>query len=531
MTALPRLDPKERPLPIALSAPRIPTIAAAIVAIVTATLLGIWIFQPSLKEFSGATMKINTTLAMLFASSALALVSHRDSPRHVRVGRLLAVGAIIIGALTLFQYVTEVELGIDELLVTDFLSEESRRHPGRMSPISATCFCLLGLALLLIDTGPTWLPVYPTSALVLPLMLVSLVAVAGYIYGVRDFYQLGPYIRIAQATALCFLTLGLGTLMARPERGALRYVANARLSGLASQRLLAAVIVLPLAFGWICVLGEKADLFSMELGTALFAVVLVVVLGTVVWIDARAIDLVDREREKSQEHLAKALRLRDEFLGIASHELKTPLTALLMQIQGVQRIMRADPAAERYEPRLERASAAGFRLEKLINELLDVSRIAEGRLRLEPENFDLGQLVDEVVGRFEEVANPADSLHIALDPGIHGRWDRLRIDQVLTNLLSNAIKYGAGKPIEVATRREANFAVITVRDHGIGIPKDQQQRIFGRFERSEQARSYGGFGLGLWIAREIVLSSGGTIDVESTVGEGACFKVRLPLER
>ena len=500
-------------------------------ASVTATFLGIWIFQPSLKEFSGATMKINTTLAMLFASSAVALVSHRDAPRHVRIGQWLAVGALGIGALTFFQYVAEIDLGIDELLVTDFLSEESRRHPGRMSPISATCFCLLGLALVLIDTRPAWLPVYPTSALVLPLMLVSLVAVAGYIYGVRNFYQLGPYIRIAQATALCFLALGFGTLMARPERGALRYVANARLSGLASRRLLAAVIVLPLAFGWICVLGEKSGLFSMELGTALFAVILVVVLGTVVWIDARAIDLVDREREETQEHLAKALRLRDEFLGIASHELKTPLTALLMQIQGVQRLMRSDPAAARYEPRLERASAAGFRLERLINELLDVSRIAEGRLRLEPEQFDLGHLVEEVAGRFGEIAGQAENIRIEVEPGILGRWDRLRIDQVVTNLLSNAIKYGAQRPIEIGTHRDANDAVITVRDHGIGIAKDQQERIFGRFERSEQARSYGGFGLGLWIAREIVGSSGGTIGVESTEGNGACFTVRLPMER
>src|SRR5699024_9832044 len=110
--------------------------------------------------------------------------------------------------------------------------------------------------------------------------------------------------------------------------------------------------------------------------------------------------------EESQAHLAKALRLRDEFLGIASHELKTPLTALLMQIQGAQRLMRTDPAAARYEARLERARAAGFRLERLINELLDVSRIGEGRLRLEPEPeaFDLGHLVEEVAGRFAEVA-------------------------------------------------------------------------------------------------------------------------------
>jgi signal transduction histidine kinase len=531
MTAFPRREPNERISLPSIPVPRFSTIAAVIVGSVTAILLGIWIFQPSLKDFSGATMKVNTTLAMLFASSALALVSHRDAPRHVRMGQWLAAGTLAIGALTLFQYVAEIDLGIDELFVSDFLSEESRRHPGRMSPISATCFCLLGLGLVLIDARPAWLPVYPTSALLLPMMLVSLVAVAGYIYGVRDFYQLGPHIRIALATSLCLLALGLGTLMARSERGALRYVANARLSGLASRRLLAAVIVLPLAFGWVCVWGQKAGLFGAELGTAIFAVSLVLVLAMVVWSDARAIDAVDRDREKSQEHLAKALRHRDAFLGIASHELKTPLTALLMQIQGVQRVMRADPAVERYESRLQRAAVAGFRLENLIKVLLDVSRIAEGRLRLEPERFALGPLVEEVAARFGEIASSADTIDLDLDQGIQGRWDRLRIDQVLTNLLSNALKYGDGKPIEITTRRDGNTAVIAIKDHGIGIPKDHQQRVFGRFERSEQARAYGGFGLGLFIAREIVVSSGGTIDVESSPGEGACFTVRLPLEQ
>jgi signal transduction histidine kinase len=113
---------------------------------------------------------------------------------------------------------------------------------------------------------------------------------------------------------------------------------------------------------------------------------------------------------------------------------------------------------------------------------------------------------------------------------IHGSWDRSRIDQVVTNLLSNALKYGAGHPIEVIAGKQDGAAVIAVRDHGLGIAKDQQRRIFGRFERSVEPRSYGGFGLGLWIAHEIVMQSGGTIDVESSEGNGACFTVRLPAE-
>jgi signal transduction histidine kinase len=522
----------ERPTAGGAPAPLLaPTIAAVIVGAVTASLFAIWFLNPAAKEFSGSTMKANTALAMMLAAGAVGLANQRDSPRAVHWGRWLALGTMLIGGATMLEYLGDWHFGIDEWLVGDFLNEESRRYQGRMSPITAGCFCVLALSIWSVEARAERWPVHPTSALAMPLLLVALVVLSGYIYGVRDFYQLGPYIRISWVSAGCFLLLGLGCLMARPERGPLRYVANARLSGIASRRLLPAVIVLPLAFGWLCVWGQKTGFFGVEVATALFAVSLVVVLGTVVWIDARAVDAADREREKWQEHLAKALRLREEFLGIASHELKTPLTALLMQVQGVERAMSFDPTLERYYARLKRAAAAGLRLEKLINELLDVSRIAEGRLRLEPERFELAALIEEVVGRFGELSNPAEpKITVDLERGIHGRWDRLRLDQVLTNLLSNALKYGSDNPIEVTARRDANFAVIAVRDQGIGIPKEEQQRIFGRFERSVQARAYGGFGLGLWIAREIVVLSGGTISVESDEGAGACFSVRLPAD-
>jgi len=630
----------------------VPTVAAGAVGIVTAVLLAIWLLHPAMKEFSGIMMKANTALGMLLASGSLAVLS-RAAPQHnEKWGRWLAAGVLLLGTATGIEYLTGLDLGIDQLLVDDFLNEESRRFPGRMSPIAATCFCLLGLALLLSDIPTSKSFAHLTSVLTVPLLLVSLVAITGYIYGVSNFYQLGPYIRIAWPTAGCFLLLGVGTLMARPDRAPVRYFANARLSGMAARRLLPAVVVIPLAFGWLELWGQRVGLFGLELGTALFAVSLVVVLGALVWIDARALDAADREREKSeglfrsffnlglvgmaesdpktgrilrvnskmeeitgrpaaelknmttgdithpedherdrqafkdmldgkssiystekrylrkdgqivwvivnaaavritpdnqvttvgviqdvtslkeaQDKLAEALRLREEFLGVASHELKTPLTALLMQIQGVHRALDGDPSLTRYAARLSRAASAGLRLEKLINALLDVSRIAEGRFRLELERFELAPLVEEVVGRFKEIAAPADApISVQADKDIRGSWDRLRIDQVLTNLLSNALKYGADRPIEIVVEKEDDFAVIRVRDHGIGIPREQQQRIFGRFERSVDARSYGGFGLGLWIAREIVLLSGGTIGVESTEGVGACFTVRLPAE-
>jgi PAS domain S-box-containing protein len=234
--------------------------------------------------------------------------------------------------------------------------------------------------------------------------------------------------------------------------------------------------------------------------------------------------------KEAQQQLQEALRLREEFLSIASHELKTPLTALLMQVQSVQRLAAREPSLARYEHRLERAVESALRLDKLIVQLLDVSRLTEGRLPLEPEPFELGSLVGEVVSRFDEAAEQARSPITLLTNGaVEGMWDRLRIDQVVTNLVSNALKYGAGQPVEISVLSAGDEALVAVRDHGIGMSKEQIGRIFRRFERGVEARSYGGFGLGLWIGMEIARASGGTIDVESVPGGGARFTLRLPI--
>jgi signal transduction histidine kinase len=231
-----------------------------------------------------------------------------------------------------------------------------------------------------------------------------------------------------------------------------------------------------------------------------------------------------------EEVLAEALHVREDFLAIASHELNTPLAALLMHIQSLQRATRADTAPPKLVERLEKAANAGLRLESLIKQLLDVSQITAGRLRLDPESFELGGLVREVIERFSEPAartGCAISVHMQSQP--RGTWDRLRIDQVLNNLIANAVKYGKGKPIDVYLSTEAGEVLIRVADRGIGIPPTEQKRIFERFERAVGTREFGGFGLGLWISRQIVEASGGRIEVDSKPGQGSTFTVRLPL--
>ncbi len=173
------------------------------------------------------------------------------------------------------------------------------------------------------------------------------------------------------------------------------------------------------------------------------------------------------------------------------------------------------------------------RLERLIGELLDVSRITTGRLAMQVEEVDLVSLAREVIDRFnDEAAGRRGAPVTLLGPGgaVVGRWDRMRVEQVLSNLVSNAIKYGAGKPVTVALDGDSGGAIakIVVVDHGIGIGAVDQERIFGRFERAVSSRHYGGLGLGLWIVRQIVEAQGGTIAVRSEPGVETVFTVELP---
>ncbi len=238
------------------------------------------------------------------------------------------------------------------------------------------------------------------------------------------------------------------------------------------------------------------------------------------------------ERIRSLYHEAQlAVRLRDEFLLTASHELRTPVTALRLSLRNLQHEERSgQPAGPEVTSRsVNIAARQGERLNRLVEDLLDVSRLEIGRFPLERGETELGAVVRDVVERFEaDLERAGCQVTIRGDGAVTGRWDRSRVDQVVTNLLSNAIKFGAGKPIEILFDAQGGTARLSVRDQGIGIDQAQQARIFDRFARAVSPDNYGGLGLGLYISRHIVEAHGGTIRVESRPGSGSSFIVELP---
>ena len=235
------------------------------------------------------------------------------------------------------------------------------------------------------------------------------------------------------------------------------------------------------------------------------------------------------ERKRFVDELRHAISARDEFLSIASHELKTPLTSLKLQLEG---ILRANGEVSRDE--LVRKTSVlkrqTDRLAALVGTLLDVTRVSAGPMVLEREAVDLVELVRVHLERTRELTERSGSkVTVTAPKQLVGQWDRARLETVLENLLSNAVKFGEGRPIDVAIAEANGRASLTVTDRGIGIPEEDQARIFGRFERAVPDRHYGGLGIGLWFARQVVEAHGGDISVSSRPGEGSAFRVELPL--
>lgn len=239
--------------------------------------------------------------------------------------------------------------------------------------------------------------------------------------------------------------------------------------------------------------------------------------------------------KETEAHLQDALKSRDEFLSICSHELKTPLTSLKMQIQLIERRRSKMSDEEALSPTnmlkfIQGTDRSVERIIHLVNDMLDISRVATGRLSLNLEEVTLSDLVKDVGERlmpFIEMANC--QLTYQLDDSVKTMADRFRIEQVITNLLSNAAKYAPEGEIILKVSKDSQHARIDVIDHGEGISEEYQKKVFERFERVGSNSTVSGLGLGLFISREIIEMHNGSLTLSSELGKGSTFSVKIPL--
>ncbi|WP_367084447.1 hybrid sensor histidine kinase/response regulator [Pseudomonas sp. HOU2] len=242
-----------------------------------------------------------------------------------------------------------------------------------------------------------------------------------------------------------------------------------------------------------------------------------------------------QQLQSTQLELEQAVRMRDDFMSIVAHEVRTPLNGLILETQLRKMHLARDNAAaftlDKMHAMVDRDERQIKSLIRLIEDMLDVSRIRTGKLSIRPNRFDLTQLVSNLLQNFAQQIEAAETeVSFTAPEPVEGYWDEFRIEQVVSNLLTNALRYGGRSPIQVRVYREGDEARVEVQDRGIGISEENQKRIFQQFERVSAKTVVAGLGLGLFISEQIVAAHGGSIVVESQINEGALFRVCLPIQ-
>ncbi|RZA05400.1 MAG: HAMP domain-containing histidine kinase, partial [Proteobacteria bacterium] len=297
---------------------------------------------------------------------------------------------------------------------------------------------------------------------------------------------------------------------------------------------------IPPITNYLALEGSKVGLYDEDFGVLIRVVSNVVFFTWVALQTSTRLFQAEKLREGAEEErsrvmsaLEQAVRARDELLSVCSHEMRTPLTSMKLANQLVERqIAKGDPRA--FEPEqitrtVKTSSVQINRLMKLIEEMLDFSRITEGRLKITPQPTELKALLENVVAQITPELNASKCEVTAHYAGeVRGEWDHFRIEQVIINLLGNSMKYAKGCRIHLSLAESERFVLISVKDEGCGVASENLTRVFEPYVRAESVLHVTGLGLGLYISKQIIEGHGGRIWMESTLGQGTTVHVELP---
>jgi signal transduction histidine kinase len=536
---------------------RVPIVAGTIVAILGVLVFAGWTFNlPIITEWKpgGIPMIPLTALCFVLAGCSLIVaVRPKQTGTSEGVQQTLAALVATIAILTFYEYVRGSESGFDLLLFGNRVTQAGWAPPGRIAINSAGSLLLYSLALLFIPHDRRKRDLR-AQMFATPALLIALVAILGYVFGVRGMYAVSQSSGMALPTAIAHLILGVGIIFAVRDRGVPALLMDEGPAGVLTRRLLPAALLAPIALGIIRLAGESAGMYETEFGVSLFAVASILTfVGLVLW-SARVLRNTDKERmdllalekearahaeharseaEAARAEAERANNSKTDFLAVMSHELRTPLTAIM----GYEELLSdgiTGPVTELQRQQLGRINASAHHLLGLIDEILTFARVDIGRERVRWESMSVNHTLSDAAALVEPMAN-AKNLHLVVnlmseDQSIQTDGTKLR--QMLVNLLSNGIKFTEKGGVQLGCAVSDGVLEVSIADTGVGIAAENIEYVFEPFWQAEQTatRKTGGTGLGLSVTRKLARLLGGDVTVASRMGAGTTFLLTLPMK-
>jgi len=551
------LSPPGRHGPLIGFFERVPIIAGGGVAILGALVLAGWALNipfVTTARLGGYPMLPLVALCFVLAGGSLTMAvrPHRTATTEA-IQQSLAALVATITVLTLYEYLRGGESAFDLLLFGDRVHQVSTDPAGRMPINTAGTFLLFALGLLAIPHDQRKHDLR-TQMFVTPGLLISLIALLGYVFGVRGMYGLSQSSGMALATAGGLLILGLGILVAVTDRGVAALLMDEGAAGVLTRRLLPAALFAPIVLGIIRMIGESAGIYESEFGVSLFAMATILTfVGLVLW-SARVLRDTDKERvdllaleqqarahsemlrleaEAARAEAERANNSKTDFLAVMSHELRTPLTAIM----GYEELLSdgiTGPVTELQRQQLGRINASARHLLGLIDEILTFARVDIGRERVRWESMSVNHTLGDAAALVEPMAAAKDISFIVelLEEDQAIQTDGTKLRQMLVNLLSNGIKFTEEGEVRVSCAVTNGIMEVRIADTGCGIAADNIEDVFEPFWQAEQTatRKTGGTGLGLSVTRKLARLLGGDVTVASRVGAGSTFLLTLPMK-
>ena len=523
---------------VKIGAVSLPAAIAAFISFIGFVIIIEWTFGIKIVAHLSPTdssMKVNTAVVfLLFGLSLLFNQSASDLAR--KSAKALAFGGLIIAALTLSQYIFGINLGIDELLFRDNPHADITSSPGRMSPLVALNFLLTG-ASLLFWRYETKKNNRPSEYLGLAAIVIPFIVTLGYLFSATSLYSFTTVTGVALITAILFIILQIGILAVYNQQGLATILLSDTRGGVVLRFLLPSSLGGLILFDWLIWRASRAGFFSENLVVPLGTIISGTVIAILIWRSAKLLYYADIKEKQSFEKLQTAYqaaeeanRSKDEFISIVSHELRTPLNAIL----GWMQIIKLDSSEENMRCALEVVKRQSENQLRLVEDLLDTSRVISGKMRLELETLQIESIIAEAIDSIRPAAD-AKNIELILETKLelkNTRGDKARLLQVFWNLLSNSVKFTPnGGVVKIELRQEAAIIKINISDTGEGIEADLLPFVFDRFRQSENSNSRrtGGLGLGLSLVKNIIELHGGSIKAQSDgIGKGATFTIYLP---